>query len=113
MSGSVKLFTCIDITSKTETYGVSESVELCANIDTARPQGAVEYAFIKTLELQEFSGQFAQIDFLHQTLIKLWSRDIMICEILRKWTPTPPGLEFWKTNADSTLQAPEKERNNN
>ena len=33
MSGSVELFTNIDITSKTETYIMSESVELCAQID--------------------------------------------------------------------------------
>ena len=32
MSGSVELFTNIDITSKTETYIMSEYVELCAQI---------------------------------------------------------------------------------
>ena len=32
MTGSVELFTNIDITSKTETYIMSESVELCAQI---------------------------------------------------------------------------------
>ena len=33
MSGSVELFTNMDITSKTGTYRMSESVELCAQID--------------------------------------------------------------------------------
>ena len=33
MTRSVELFAYIDITSKTETYIVSESVELCAQID--------------------------------------------------------------------------------
>ena len=33
MTGSVELFTNIDITSKTETYILSEYVELCAQID--------------------------------------------------------------------------------
>ena len=33
MSGSVELFTNIDITSKTRTDMMSESVELCAQID--------------------------------------------------------------------------------
>ena len=33
MSGSVERFTTIDITSKTETYIMSESVEQCAQID--------------------------------------------------------------------------------
>ena len=35
MSGSVELFTHIDIRSKTETYIMSESVELCAQIGMA------------------------------------------------------------------------------
>ena len=33
MSGSVELFTNMDITSKIETYRMSEDVELCAHID--------------------------------------------------------------------------------
>ena len=49
-------------------------------------------------ELQEFNRLFAQIDILHQKLIKFWSRDTLICEsVLGKWTPTPPGVEFWMT----------------
>ena len=52
MSGSVEPFTHIDITSKTETYIMSESVELFTNIETARPRDAMDDAFIKTPELQ-------------------------------------------------------------
>ena len=49
-------------------------------------------------ELQEFNRLFAQMDILHQKLIKFWSRDTQICErVLGKWTPTPPGVEFWRT----------------
>ena len=51
ISGSVELFANIDITSKTETYIMSESVELFTN-KTAKPQDAVDDAFIKTPELQ-------------------------------------------------------------
>ena len=46
MSGSVELFTNIDITSKTETYIMSESVEPFTNMVTAKPQSEVEVAFI-------------------------------------------------------------------
>ena len=49
-------------------------------------------------ELQEFHRPFAQMDILHQKLIKFWSRDTLICESgLGKGTPTPPGVEFWRT----------------
>ena len=51
MSGYVALFAKIDITSKTETYIMSESVELFTNVETARPQDAVDDAFIKTPEI--------------------------------------------------------------
>ena len=35
---------------------------------------------------------------LHQKLIKIWPRDTMICEkVLGMWTPTPPGVELWRT----------------
>ena len=35
---------------------------------------------------------------IFQKLIKFWSRDNLICEkVLGKWTPTPPGIEFWRT----------------
>ena len=52
MSGYVELFAHIDITSKTETYIMSEHVELFTNHETAMPQYAVDDAFIKTPELQ-------------------------------------------------------------
>ncbi len=49
-------------------------------------------------ELQEFNRLFAQMDILHQKLIKFWSRDTLICErVLGNLTPTPPGVEFWRT----------------
>ena len=49
-------------------------------------------------ELQEFHRLFAQMDILQQKLIKNWSRDTLICEsVLGKLTPTPPGVEFWRT----------------
>ena len=49
-------------------------------------------------ELQEFRRLFAQINILHQKLTKIWSRDALICErVLGILTPTPPGVEFWKT----------------
>ena len=59
LSGCVELFANIDITSKTETYIMSESVEPFTNIETARPQDAVDDAFIRTPELQSFNGLFA------------------------------------------------------
>ena len=31
-------------------------------------------------ELQEFHRLFAQMDIMHQKLIKFWSRDTLICE---------------------------------
>ena len=49
-------------------------------------------------ELQEINKLLSQMDILHQKLIKIWSRDTMICErVLGKWAPTPPGVEFWRT----------------
>ena len=49
-------------------------------------------------ELQEFQRLFVQIDILQQKLIKIWSRDTLICEsVLGSGTPTPPGVEFWRT----------------
>ena len=48
--------------------------------------------------LQDTHTPFAQMDNLQQTLIKSWSRDTLICErVLGILTPTPPGVEFWKT----------------
>ena len=58
-------------------------------------------------ELQEFRRLFAQMDILQQKLIKFWSRDTLICEsVLGKWTPTPPGVKFWriKTRIDCAGQ---------
>ena len=49
-------------------------------------------------ELQEIHRLFAQMDILQQKLIKFWSRDTQICEnVLGSGTPTPPGVEFWRT----------------
>ena len=49
-------------------------------------------------ELQEFHRLFAQMDILQQKMIKIWSRDTPICEnVLGSGTPTPPGVEFWRT----------------
>ena len=49
-------------------------------------------------ELQEFHRLFAQMDILKEKLIKIWSRDTPICEnVLGSGTPTPPGVEFWRT----------------
>ena len=49
-------------------------------------------------ELQEFHRLFAQMDILKEKLIKFWSRDTPICEnVLGSGTPTPPGVEFWRT----------------
>ena len=47
-------------------------------------------------ELQEFHKLFAQTDILQQKLIKIWSRDTLICDnVLGSGSPTPPGIEFW------------------
>ena len=49
-------------------------------------------------ELQEFHRLFAQMDILKQKLIKFWSRDTLICDnVLGSGSPTPPGIEFWRT----------------
>ena len=61
--GSVILFTNIVITPNLETYIMPESEELFTNIKTARPQYAVNDAFIKTPGFQQFNTPFAQIDF--------------------------------------------------
>ena len=38
------------------------------------------------------------MDILKEKLIKIWSRDTPICEnVLGSGTPTPPGVEFWRT----------------
>ena len=51
-------------------------------------------------ELQEFHRLFAQMDILKEKLIKIWSRDTPICEnVLGSGTPTPPGVEFWRTKS--------------
>ena len=98
MSGSVELFTNINITSKTETYRRSTPVEQFTKIETARPQDAVDDAFIKTPDLQEFNGLFAQIDFEHQELMEINDPETSICENVKKILDTPlPGVEFWRT----------------
>ena len=49
-------------------------------------------------ELQEFHKLFAQMHILQQKLIKFWSRDTLICDnVLGSGSPTPPGVEFWRT----------------
>ena len=48
-------------------------------------------------ELQEINRLFAQMDIWQQKLIKIWSRDILICEnVLGGGSPTPPGVEIWR-----------------
>ena len=38
------------------------------------------------------------MDILKEKLIKIWSRDTPICEnVLGSGTPTPPGVEVWRT----------------
>ena len=57
-------------------------------------------------ELQELHRLFAQIDILHQKLIKFRSRDTLICErILGILTPTPQGVKFGGQKTDSRLQS--------
>ena len=80
MPGSVELFANIDITAKTATCIVSESVELFTNIATARPQEEVKDAFIQTPDLQEFNKLFAQIALEHQTLRNINGPETSICE---------------------------------
>ena len=59
-----------------------------------------EWASMLIPELQEFHRLFAQMDILKQKLIRFWSRDTPICEnVLRSGTPTPPGVEFWRTKS--------------
>ena len=49
-------------------------------------------------ELQEIIRLLSQIDIWHQKLIKTWSRDLLICEIvIGSGSPTPPGVESWRT----------------
>ena len=65
------------------------------------------------LELQEFQRLFAQMDILHQHLIKFWSRDTRICQrVLGNLTPTPPGVEFWRIRLELTVQDIGKRANN-
>ena len=56
-----------------------------------------ECASVLIPELQEVMRLFPQIDMMHQMLIKIRSRDTLICErVLGNLTPTPPGVEFWR-----------------
>ena len=65
-------------------------------------------------ELQEFNRLFAQMDIFQQKLVKIWSRDILICErVLGKWTPTPPGVKFWRTKVRFYPAGHRKMKNNN
>ena len=57
-----------------------------------------EWAPMLIPDLQEFQRLLAQMDILQQKLINIWSRDTLICErVLGNLTPTPPGVEFWRT----------------
>ena len=57
-----------------------------------------EWAPMLIPELQKFNKLFAQIDILHQQLIKICSRYTLNCEnVWGKWTPPLPGVEFWRT----------------
>ena len=48
--------------------------------------------------LQESIGRFAQMEIVHQKLIRTRSRDTLVCErVLGNLTPTPLGVEFWLT----------------
>ena len=49
-------------------------------------------------KMEEINRLFAQMDILQQKLIKICSRDTLICEsFLGSGTPTPPGVEFRRT----------------
>ena len=49
-------------------------------------------------KIEEINKLFAQIDILQEKIIKIRSRDTLICEsVVGILTPTPPGVEFWKT----------------
>ena len=46
----------------------------------------------------EFQRLLAQIDILQQKLIKIWPRDIPMCDVFPgRGTATPPGVEFGRT----------------
>ena len=48
-------------------------------------------------KMEEINRLFAQMDILQQKLIKIWSRDTLICDnVLGSGSPTPPGVEFWR-----------------
>ena len=71
---------------------------LFSQIDTWQCSNLMKCTLIWIRELQEIKRLLSQMDILHQKLIKFWSRDTMICErVLGMWTPTPPGVEFWRT----------------
>ena len=48
-------------------------------------------------KIEEINKLLSQIDILQQNLIKLLSRDTLICDnVLGSGSPTPPGVEFWR-----------------
>ena len=70
---------------------------LLSQIDTWQCSNLVKCTLIWIRELKEINRLLSQIDILHQKLIKIGSRDTMICENgLDARTPTPPGVEFWR-----------------
>ena len=49
-------------------------------------------------KIEETNRLFAQIDIQHQKLIRIWSRDTLICDrVFGILTFTPPGVKFWMT----------------
>ena len=100
MTTPVEPFTIMDITSKTETYIMSESVDPFTHIDTAMPQVAAEAAFVKTPELHQLNRLFAHIDFEHQQLRNVNDLETSMCEHVIGILGTPlSGVEFWKTKS--------------
>ena len=59
-----------------------------------------EWASMLIPELQEIHNLFAQMDILKQKLSKFGPRDTLLCDnVLGSGSPTPPGVEFWKTKS--------------
>ena len=61
MSGSIELYAQINQGSKTQTCQMSESIELCAQIDAARGQDPLEDASLENPRMQEFNTRCCQI----------------------------------------------------
>ena len=59
---------------------MKELAKLFSQIDTWQCSNLLKCTLIWIRELQEINRQLSQMDILHQILIKLWSRDTLICE---------------------------------